>query len=111
VTTDYDKYEYNCKTWINRIAIGLSGVVDEASYLFSTDTFRRSSLLNAKEKEFLILVNDIFRLGNRMSACLLLTSGIRKDISYKKVERLYSDHIVIMILNNLKQQVLVNVTP
>ena len=50
---------------------------------------------------FIILVKEIFCLSNRKAAYLLPLLGIGKDISYKTVERLYSDPLVIMILNNL----------
>lgn len=53
------------------------------------------------EKVFIIIVKEIFRLSNRKTAYLLPLLGIEKDVSYKTVERLYSDPLVLMILKNL----------
>ena len=68
---------------------------------FVVEEFGRPSLLEAKEKVFILLVKEIFRLSNRKVAYLLPLLGVEKDISYKTVERLYSDRIVIRILNDL----------
>jgi len=59
--------------------------------------------LNSKEKLTLILIKHITQKSNRMMSCMLslfsMLSGI--DISYKTVERLYSDDEVEMALHNL----------
>ncbi|MGC8563245.1 MAG: ISNCY-like element ISTvo2 family transposase, partial [Thermoplasmata archaeon] len=57
--------------------------------------------MNAREKVFIILIKEIFRLSNRKVAYLFHLLGISKEIRYKSVERLYSHPLVIMILNNL----------
>ncbi|MEM4056907.1 MAG: hypothetical protein QW578_07715, partial [Thermoplasmatales archaeon] len=40
-------------------------------------------------------MKEIFRLSNRKEAYLLPSLGIEKDISYKTVERLCSDPLLI----------------
>ena len=65
------------------------------------DEFGRPSLLNAREKAFILLTKEIMKLSNRRMAYELPLFGIDRIISYKTVERLYSDPLVIMILNNL----------
>ena len=75
-------------------------MIDHASSIV-VDEFGRPSLLDAKEKAFIILVNEIMKLSNRRMAYELPLFGIDRIISYKTVERLYSDPLVIMILNNI----------
>lgn len=58
-------------------------------------------MLDAKEKALIILTKEIMKLGNRRMAYELPLFGVDLTISHKTVERLYSDPIVIMILNNL----------
>ncbi len=58
-------------------------------------------MLDAREKAFIILLKEIMELSNRKMAYELPLLGINSEISYKAVERLYSDPLVIMILNNL----------
>ena len=100
VTTNWKEYEYGYRTRLRGIASEIRGMIDSASNI-EVDGFGRHPLLEAREKVFIILVKEIFRLSNRKAAYLLPLLGIDKEISYKTVERLYSDTLVIMILNNL----------
>lgn len=100
VVTNWRDYEFLYRQRMRGIALELRAMVDEPSS-FVVEGFGRPSLLDAREKAFIILVKEIFRLSNRKAAYLLPLLGIEKDISYKTVERLYSDPLVIMILNNL----------
>ncbi len=100
ISTDWGDYEFSYKQRMKGMALELRAMIDESSSIV-VDEFGRHPLLNAKEKVFLILVKEIFRLSNRKAAYLLPLLGIEKDISYKTVERLYSDPLVLMILNNL----------
>ena len=100
VTTNWRDYEYLYRQRMKGMALELRAMIDESSS-FVVEEFGRPSLLEAKEKVFIILVKEIFRLSNRKTAYLLPLLGVEKDISYKTVERLYSDPLVIMILNNL----------
>ncbi len=99
-TTDWREYELSYRTRLKGMALELRGMIGSSSNI-EVDEFGRPSLLDAKEKVFIILVKEIFRLSNRKAAYLLPLLGIGKDISYKTVERLYSDPMVLMILNNL----------
>ena len=100
VTTNWRDYEYLYRQRMKGMALELRAKIDESSS-FVVEEFGRPSLLEAREKVFVILVKEIFRLSNRKAAYLLPLLGISKDISYKTVERLYSDPLVLMILNNL----------
>ena len=59
--------------------------------------------LNLEQKVTLLLLKHLFGKGNRMMAGMVaifsLLTGI--DISYKSVERLYSDQLVVLALHNL----------
>ena len=74
-------------------------LIDDASSIVA-DEFGRPSLLDAKEKALVIPVKEILKLSNMRIAYELPLLGITREISYKTVERLYSDPIAIMILNN-----------
>ena len=100
VVTDWRDYEFLYKKRMMGIAMELRSMVDEFSSSV-IEEFGRPSLLEAREKVFIILVKEIFRLSNRKAAYLLPLLGIEKEVSYKTVERLYSDPLVLMILNNL----------
>jgi transposase len=65
------------------------------------DEFGSPSLLDTNHKAFIILVKEIMKISNLRMAFELPLSGIERTISYKTVERLHSDPLVIMILNNL----------
>jgi len=82
------------------MALELIAMINKCSSLV-VDDFGRLSLLNAREKVFILLVKEIFSLSNRKATYLLLPTGVEKGISYKTAERLYFDPPVIMISNNL----------
>ena len=100
VATNWRDYEYFYRQRVKCMALELRAMIDESSS-FVVEEFGRPSLLEAREKVFVMLVKEIFRLSNRKAAYLLPLLGISKDISYKTVERLYSDPLVLMILKNL----------
>ncbi|MGC8563149.1 MAG: ISNCY-like element ISTvo2 family transposase, partial [Thermoplasmata archaeon] len=100
VITDWKEYERSYKTRMMNVARELRQMVESSSNMV-VEEFGRRSLLEAREKVFILLVKEIFRLSNRKAAYLLPLLGIGKEISYKTVERLYSDPLVIMILNNM----------
>ena len=100
VITDSKKYE---ETYRKRL-LGMSRELRSMIYHVSgivVDEFGRPSLLDAREKAFIILVKEIMKLSNRRMAYELPLFGIDLSISYNTVERLYSDPLVIMILNNI----------
>jgi len=70
----------------------------------------RPSTINLEQKVKLLLIKQLVGESNRMFTGMLdlfsLLSGI--DISYKTIERLYSDNIVNMALHNLHVLLLKN---
>lgn len=68
----------------------------------------RKPILTLEQKVILLLFRRLFGKSNRMMACMLtvfsLLSGV--DVSYKTIERLYSDPEVDMAINNLHQLIL-----
>lgn len=53
--------------------------------------FGKPSLLNAKEKAFILLTKEMMKLSNRRMAYELPLFGIDRVISYKTVKRTHSD--------------------
>ena len=100
VITDSKEYEETYSKRLPGMLLELRSMIDHASSL-DINEFGRPSLLNAKEKAFNILVKEIMKLRNRRMAYELPLFGIYRIISYKTVERLYSDSLVVMIMNNL----------
>ncbi len=98
--TDSKEYEETYRKRLLGMSMELRSMIDHASSI-AINEFGRPSLLDAKEKAFIILVKEIMKLSNRRMAYELPLFGIERTISYKTVERLYSDPLVIMILNNL----------
>ena len=80
--------------------MGSRGVITQDQY----ETFRdniNALIQEYREKVFIILTKEIMKLSNRRMVYELPLFGIDLPISYKTVERLYSDPLVIMMLNNL----------
>ena len=100
VITDSRKYEETYRKRLLGMSRELRYMIDHASSIV-VDEFGRPSLLDAKEKAFILLTKEIMKLSNRRMAYELPLFGIDMPISYKTVERLYSDPLVIMILNNI----------
>ena len=100
VITDSRKYEETYRKRLLGMSLELRSMIDHASSI-AINEYGRPSLLDAKEKAFIILVKEIIKLSNRRMAYEMPLFGIGRIISYKTVERLYSDPLVIMILNNL----------
>jgi transposase len=100
VITDSRKFEETYRKRLPGMSVELRSMMDHASSI-AVDEFGRTWLLDAREKAFILLVKEIMKLSNRRMAYELPLFGIDRIISYKTVERLYSDPLVIMILNNL----------
>ena len=100
VITDWKEYEKRYRIRMIGMSRDLRSMIDHASNIV-VDEFGRPSLLNAREKAFILLVKEIMRLSNRRMAYQLSLFGIDLEISYKTVERLYSDPLVVMVLNNI----------
>ena len=100
VITDSKKYGETYRKRLLRISMELRSMIDHASSIVM-DEFGRPSLMDSKEKAFILLTKEIMKLSNRRMKYELPLFGIDRIISYKTVERLYSNPLVIMILNNL----------
>ena len=100
VITDSKEYEETYRKRLLGMSRELRSMIDHVSGIVLNE-FGRPSLLDAKEKAFIILVKEIMKLSNRRMAYEMPLFGITEEISYKTVERLYSDPLVIMILNNI----------
>jgi transposase len=101
---NYSSYEQSFKIRLKNVVINLNDLIDEAikDFHFYGKNENKHSLPLSKRIR-LILVKELSEKGNRKTANLLdlfsFLSG--KDISYKAVERLYSDDKVILCLHNL----------
>ncbi len=99
--TNWPEYERKYRERNLGIARDLRSDIERASSHMFEDEFGRPSILRAEEKVFIILAKEVMRLSNRRTAYLMPLMGLSHEISYKTVERLYSDPLVIMILNNM----------
>jgi len=74
-------------------------MVDSISSSIEVEESGIPSLLNARKNVFLVPVKEITpRVKGSMSPLLL---GVTQEISYKVAERLYSNPLILMVLNNL----------
>jgi len=101
---DWRTYEQQLTYKIKTAIRNIEPLVDEAVSVINTQREKgRAPELTLKQKVILILLKEIFDKSNRNMASMIdlfsLLSGI--DISYKTVERLYSDPEVEMALHNL----------
>jgi transposase len=68
----------------------------------------RKTILSLKQKIILLLIKHLFRKSNReMTSMLTLFSLLNDvDVSYKTIERLYTDEKVLLVLHNLHELLL-----
>lgn len=102
-------YEKNFMKRIKLTVKNLSSLIEEATKtLIVEDKTGRPSKLSLKQKVTLILLQQLIGKSNRMMTYLLdiffMAFGI--DVSYKTVERLYSDDEVLLALLNLHNLIL-----
>ena len=101
---DYAKYEIDFKRRLKGVIRNLDELINESikNLDYSSKNENKHSLPLTKRMR-LILVKELSEKGNRKIANLLdlfsMMGGI--DISYKTVERLYSDDKIILGLHNL----------
>ncbi len=69
VTTNWRDYEFFYRQRMKGMALELRAMIDESS-TFVVEEFGRPTLINAREKVFILLVKEIFRLSNRKAAYL-----------------------------------------
>ena len=79
--TDSKKYEETYRKRLLGMSRELKSMIDHVSFIVA-DEFGRPSLLDAKEKAFIILVKEIMKLCNRRMAYELHLLGITREISY-----------------------------
>jgi transposase len=101
---NYSSYEVSFKQKLKKTIGNLGNLIEEATknLIYFSKNENKHSLSLAKRIR-LILVKELSEKGNRKIANLLdLFSFLAKeDISYKSVERLYSDDKVMLALHNL----------
>jgi hypothetical protein len=105
--TKKDKRDW--RTYEQRLAERI--IIDEAInslHILKFETRGRKRKLSLKQKVIILLLKQLFFKSNReMSIMMALFSLLTEvDISYKTVERLYSDEEVIMVLNNIQMIIL-----
>ncbi|MEK7517580.1 MAG: ISNCY family transposase [Patescibacteria group bacterium] len=106
---DWRTYEQDYSRRIKEAIKQLSPLIDEAvSSIKISSSVGSPNKLTLKQRVQLILLKELFSESNRMMAAMLdifsILSGI--DVSYKSVERLYSDEEVVIALNNLHSLIL-----
>jgi len=101
---DWRTYEQRLMHRIKEAIKNLEPLIDEAVETIKTQRGKgRKPILTLKQKVILILLKQLVGKSNRSMSSMLaifsLLSGI--DVSYKTVERLYSDPEVEMAIHNL----------
>jgi len=105
---DWRTYEQQLMNRIKGAIRNLEPLIDEAIDFEVQRGKGRKPELELKQKVMILLLKELFGESNRMMASMLaifsLLSGI--DVSYKTVERLYSDPEVEMAIYNLHRLIL-----
>lgn len=101
---DYSSYETSFKRRLKKAIENLDLFIEESiKYFYFQSKNENKHSLHLSKRMRLILVKELTEKGNRKTANLLdlfsMLSGT--DISYKTVERLYSDDKVMLGLHNL----------
>ena len=103
--TDWKTYE---KHWANRLRTALKevkSVIDQAENCIKIRPkhFGRPPKAKAKQKVLILLAKDLVQLSGRKMANLLPLFSLFDDvdISYKTIERAYSDPVVRLIIHNM----------
>jgi transposase len=101
---DWRTYEQQLAGRIGKAIRNLEPLIDEATKSIQVHRGKgRKSTLSLKQKVILLLSKELIHKSNRSMSSMLslfsLLSGI--DVSYKTVERLYSDPEVEMAIHNL----------
>ena len=103
--TDWKTYE---KHWENRLRTALKevkSVIDQAENCIKIRPkhFGRPPKAKAKQKVLILLAKDLVQLSGRKMANLLPLFSLFDDvdISYKTIERAYSDPVVRLIIHNM----------
>jgi transposase len=101
---DYSSYEISFKRRVKEAIRNLDNFIEESiiNFQYKSKNENKHSLSLAKRIR-LILVKELSEKGNRKTANLidLFSFFTEKDISYKSIERLYSDEKIVLALHNL----------
>ncbi len=105
-TRNWRTYEQRFAERLQKAFTELKPLVQEAiSFIKIVKTeFRgRKSSMNLEQKTLLVLLKHLIGKSNRnMSVMLIVFSWLTNiSVSYKTIERLYSDEEVVLVLNNL----------
>lgn len=108
---DWRTYEQKLTDRIKGAIRDLEPLIDEAVSslkIVKGETRGKPSELSLKQKVILILVHRLVGKSNRGMSCMLALFSLLSDVdvSYKTVERLYSDDLVLLVLHNLHVLVL-----
>jgi len=101
---NYAEYERTFMKRIKKVMKALNPIIDEATKDIKIVKKKgRHKSLNPKQKLTLILIKQLIGKSNRMMAYMIdiFSMMSRFDVSYKSVERLYSDEEVEIALFNL----------
>ena len=103
--TDWKRYEKEYADRVRYVARELNNLAKSAVDLISirTSNIGRPSKLSARQKVVALLLKSVFCENNRPMAGLMSLFGAfcGIDVSYKTIERLYSDELVQMALHNM----------
>jgi transposase len=103
--TDWKQYEKEYAERIRYVAKELNVLAQSAIEIIGTKTsnFGRPTKLSLKQKVVGLLLKSIFSKNNRPMAGLMSLFGAfcGIDVSYKTIERLYSDELVQMTIHNM----------
>lgn len=103
---DWKTYEQRLAGRMKTAIRELEPIINEAIsslHIHKSETRGRTSKLTLKQKVILLLLKKLFSKSNReMEAMIALFSLLSDiDVSYKTIERLYSDEEVILVLYNI----------
>ena len=102
---DWRTYEQRLALRIEKAAEELEPIIEEAYSMIdiSKPNKGRPQTVPITKKVMILLLKDIFQLSNRKMANMLALfsalTGIK--LSYKSVERIYSDELARMIIHNM----------
>ncbi len=103
--TDWKTYEKDYEQRIKYVAKELNNLAKSAIKLirFDANALGRPPKLSLQQKVVALLVKSIFQEHNRPMAGLISLFGAFYgiDVSYKTIERLYSDELVRMAIHNM----------
>ena len=102
---DWPKYEKEHSSRVRYVAAELNNIVNEASSLIVRDAHKRGRKpkLTPEKKATSVLIKSVTKLSNRNMSDLISLFGALDgtNVSYKTIERAYSDEIVREIIHNV----------